>query len=134
MPRKPKAAPGKTAISAVKHKDKRTNIPTQELRDFVRDEEVAPKTILYPRDPSLDPQLVWKGKDAADRSDLGDRAPGDGITRGPVVAARQVPDDLHRPAVRAAHPPDPARRRSPRYSNAGSPNRCRSSRSRPAIG
>lgn len=26
--------------------------------------------MLYPRDPSLDPQLVWKGKDAQDREDL----------------------------------------------------------------
>ena len=30
----------------------------------------APKTMLYPRDPSLDPQLVWKGKDEQDRADL----------------------------------------------------------------
>ena len=29
-----------------------------------------PKTMLYPRDPSLDPQLVWKGKDEQDREDL----------------------------------------------------------------
>jgi adenine-specific DNA-methyltransferase len=36
------------------------NIPTEELRDFVKDDEAKPKpkTILYPRDPSLDPQLV----------------------------------------------------------------------------
>ena len=26
--------------------------------------------MLYPRDPSLDPQLVWKGKDEQDREDL----------------------------------------------------------------
>ena len=26
--------------------------------------------MLYPRDPSLDPQLVWKGKDEQDRKDL----------------------------------------------------------------
>ena len=26
--------------------------------------------MLYPRDPSLDPQLVWKGKDEQDRQDL----------------------------------------------------------------
>ncbi len=52
------------------HKDKRANIPTEELRDFVADEELAPKTMLYPRDPSLDPQLVWKGKDEQDREDL----------------------------------------------------------------
>ena len=28
------------------------------------------KTILYPRDPSLDAQLVWKGKDEQDVKDL----------------------------------------------------------------
>jgi len=57
-------------VESLKHKDKRANIPTEELRDFVADEELAPKTILYPRDPSLDPQLVWKGKDEQDRVDL----------------------------------------------------------------
>ena len=39
------------------------NIPAEELRGFVADDESAPKTLLYPRDPSLDPQLVWRGKD-----------------------------------------------------------------------
>src|SRR2546426_11420057 len=57
-------------VEAIRHKDKRVNIPTEELRDFVADEESAPKTMLYPRDPSLDPQLVWKGKDEQDRKDL----------------------------------------------------------------
>ena len=28
------------------------------------------KKMLYPRDPSLDPQLVWKGKDEQDREPL----------------------------------------------------------------
>jgi adenine-specific DNA-methyltransferase len=57
-------------IDTIKHKDKRSNIPTQELRGFVSDEEKKPKKNLYPRDPSLDPQLVWKGKDEQDRKDL----------------------------------------------------------------
>lgn len=57
-------------IESIRHKDKRTNIPTEELRDFVADDEQAPKAILYPRDPSLDPQLVWKGKDEQDQEDL----------------------------------------------------------------
>ena len=52
------------------YQDKRTNIPTHELRDFVAAEEKQPKTVLYPRDPSLDPQLVWKGKDEQDSQDL----------------------------------------------------------------
>ncbi|MFQ5340672.1 MAG: site-specific DNA-methyltransferase [Anaerolineae bacterium] len=57
-------------IASTKHKDKRANIPTEELRDFVAGEERAPETILYPRDPSLDPQLVWQGKDEQDSEDL----------------------------------------------------------------
>jgi len=59
-----------TAITSHKHSDKRANIPTEELRDFVADEEKTPKTMLYPRDPSLDPQLVWKGKDEQDQHPL----------------------------------------------------------------
>lgn len=59
-----------TKVESIRHKDKRANIPTEELRDFVADEELAPKTMLYPRDPSLDPQLVWKGKDEQDSEDL----------------------------------------------------------------
>ncbi|MBU0640305.1 MAG: site-specific DNA-methyltransferase, partial [Planctomycetes bacterium] len=58
------------SIEAIKHKDKRANIPTEELRDFVAEDEAAPQTMLYPRDPSLDPQLVWKGKDEQDAADL----------------------------------------------------------------
>jgi adenine-specific DNA-methyltransferase len=57
-------------IDTVKHKDKRVNIPTEELRDFVAEDEAKPKTMLYPRDQSLDPQLVWKGKDEQDAKDL----------------------------------------------------------------
>jgi adenine-specific DNA-methyltransferase len=57
-------------VEAIKHKDGRVNIPTHELRDFVQADEAEPKTLLYPRDLSLDPQLVWKGKDEQDRDDL----------------------------------------------------------------
>ncbi|HVB59374.1 MAG TPA: DNA methyltransferase [Candidatus Acidoferrales bacterium] len=59
-----------TQVESIKHKDKRANIPTEELRDFMAEDEKAPKTLLYPRDPSLDPQLVWKGKDEQDTVDL----------------------------------------------------------------
>ena len=56
-------------IDAIVHRsDKRKNIPTRELRGFVREDEMAPGKLLYPRDPSLDPQLLWKGKDEADSS------------------------------------------------------------------
>jgi len=59
-----------TPVEHVKHRDKRVNIPTEELRDFVAEDEATPKKMLYPRDPSLDPQLVWKGKDEQDAKPL----------------------------------------------------------------
>lgn len=58
------------SIYSIRHKDTRVNIPTEELRDFVAEDEASPKMILYPRDPSLDPQLVWQGKDEQDAKDL----------------------------------------------------------------
>ena len=60
----------KKRIEKIKHPDKRTNIPTKELRGFVDDDEKVPQQTLYQRDPSLDPQLVWKGKDEQDSDDL----------------------------------------------------------------
>ena len=57
-----------TPVDAVRHKDKRKNIPTEELRDFVADDEQNPQAVLYPRNPDLDPQFVWKGKDQQDAS------------------------------------------------------------------
>ena len=57
-------------VAAIKHLDKRSNIPTEELRDFVSEDEKNPKTVFYPRDSTLDPQLVWKGKDEQDNQDL----------------------------------------------------------------
>jgi len=72
MPPKKKSTTPKLPkpVDSHKHADKRANIPTEELRDFIAAEEKAPKTVLYPRDPSLDPQLVWKGKDEQDKQDL----------------------------------------------------------------
>ncbi len=67
---KPAAKKKRTEVDSIKHKDRRANIPTEELRDFVAEDEAQPKQMLYPRDPSLDPQLVWKGKDEQDRNDL----------------------------------------------------------------
>ena len=63
----------KADVTAVAHRDKRSNIPTSELGDFVTDDERAPVVLRYPRDTSLDPQLVWKGKD--DDRDLAVAAP-----------------------------------------------------------
>jgi adenine-specific DNA-methyltransferase len=65
-----KKANGQAPVDSIRHKQARANIPTEELRDFVAEDEAKPKTMLYPRDPSLDPQLVWKGKDEQDQKDL----------------------------------------------------------------
>ena len=58
-------------VDAIVHRGaKRINIPTRELRGFVREEEGLPKTVSYPRDPTLDPQIVWKGKEQQDSESL----------------------------------------------------------------
>jgi len=58
------------SVTTIRHKDKRANIPTQELRGFMEESEKSPTILRYPRDPSLDPQLVWRGKDEQDAEDL----------------------------------------------------------------
>src|ERR1700686_1759800 len=63
-------APAPSPGDALTPKDARPNTPPRELAGFAADDETAPKTVLYPRDPSLDPQLVWKGKDEQDRHPL----------------------------------------------------------------
>ena len=62
---------GPIPIETTKHSAaRRKNIPTADLEALVRDEERAPQTVLYPRNPDLDPQLVWKGKDRQDAQPL----------------------------------------------------------------
>jgi adenine-specific DNA-methyltransferase len=70
-----KAKKSPTKVNALKHKDKRKNIPTDELRGFISEEERKAAIASYPRwrtdrDRSLDPQLVWRGKDEQDLADL----------------------------------------------------------------
>jgi len=64
-----------TPVESVHHADKRLNIPTADAKDFVSDQASRVEQVRYPRDPTLDPQLVWKGKDAADGDDLVADAP-----------------------------------------------------------
>lgn len=67
---------GGAPVEAVRHGDKRKNIPTGELSDFVTESETTPgiitygRPLLYPRDPAADPQLVWRGKDQQDEDGL----------------------------------------------------------------
>jgi adenine-specific DNA-methyltransferase len=63
-------------VEALKHDDaKRKNIPTAEYQSVIQKEEEKPKTIKYPRNTDLDPQLVWRGKDEQDWADLVVHAP-----------------------------------------------------------
>ena len=67
---------GSPQITALKHATaKRKNIPTAEQQPFVSKEQSAPKTLRYKRNPDLDPQLVWRGKDEQDGVDLVVNAP-----------------------------------------------------------
>jgi adenine-specific DNA-methyltransferase len=72
-PRSKRKAP--KAVDAITHADKRVNLPTADAQEFVAPETEAPVPLRYPRDPSLDPQLVWKGKDELDGEDLVAEAP-----------------------------------------------------------
>ncbi|GLH34636.1 restriction endonuclease subunit M [Pseudomonas sp. BR1R-5] len=57
-------------VETINHDDaKRKNIPSAEQQSFVQ-ELATPTQIRYPRNTDLDPQLVWRGKDEQDWSDL----------------------------------------------------------------
>src|SRR5258708_11890740 len=67
----PKNQMKRTRVETTIHDEAhRSNIPTTQLGSFLGDEQKEPRAILYPRNPSLDPQLVWKGKDEQDRHPL----------------------------------------------------------------
>ena len=51
-----------TPVDAIKHSDKRTNIPTADAHEFVDPAIEEVRKVRYARDESLDPQLVWRGK------------------------------------------------------------------------
>ncbi|MGO8746836.1 MAG: site-specific DNA-methyltransferase [Thermoguttaceae bacterium] len=56
--------------------DKRKNIPTAEYQSVVKEEQQSPVRVAYERrNRDLDPQLVWRGKDEQDWSDLVVHAP-----------------------------------------------------------
>jgi adenine-specific DNA-methyltransferase len=75
MAKKPGTKPRKK-VEALRHKeDKRRNIPTAEHESVIEKTEEAPKEVRYPRNTDLDPQLMWRGKDYQDWSDLVVQAP-----------------------------------------------------------
>ena len=76
MPRAKKSKSGKS-VETLRHEEAtRTNIPTAEYQSMVRVEEQSPIRVAYERrNRDLDPQLVWRGKDEQDESDLVVNAP-----------------------------------------------------------
>jgi adenine-specific DNA-methyltransferase len=63
-------------VETIKHDaDKRKNIPTAECQSILKPGAEKPVEKRYPRNTDLDPQLVWRGKDEQDWSDLVVHAP-----------------------------------------------------------
>ena len=60
------------SVEALTHEEaRRTNLPSAEHQSLMRDEEQKPFRLAYERrNRDLDPQLVWRGKDQQDQSDL----------------------------------------------------------------
>ena len=74
--KKPNSKETTKSVETITHtEDKRKNIPTIEYRSMVREDQQSPIPVRYPRNSDLDPQLVWRGKDEQDWSDLVVHAP-----------------------------------------------------------
>jgi hypothetical protein len=74
MARKPKAP---KTVETFKHEEaSRMNIPTAAYQSVMQEEQQHPVRVAYERrNRDLDPQLVWRGKDEQDWSDLVVQAP-----------------------------------------------------------
>ena len=74
MPKKPAS---EKQIESFVHEDaSRRNIPPAEFQTMVRNQEKTPIQVAYERrNPDLDPQLIWRGKDLLDDSQLVVNAP-----------------------------------------------------------
>ena len=61
----------KKSVETLIHDEaKRKNIPTAEYQAVLQKEQEHPVETRYQRNRDLDPQLVWRGKDEQDWSDL----------------------------------------------------------------
>ncbi len=75
--KKPTKQPTAKTVETLMHDaDRRKNIPTAEFDSVVNQEQQHPVRVAYERrNRDLDPQLVWRGKDEQDWSDLVVHAP-----------------------------------------------------------
>jgi adenine-specific DNA-methyltransferase len=102
MAKKAAAKAAAKSVETLKHEaDRRKNIPTAEYQSVLEKEQQAPKKVRYPRNTDLDPQLVWRGKDEQDWSDLVVQAPPLYIQE--KVHPKALIDDLLRDTGERAH-------------------------------
>ena len=73
MPRGKKSTGPKLVVST-KFQEKRVGIPTAEESSYADRMALMPVELKYDRNPDLDPQLVWRGKDRQDEHPLEVRA------------------------------------------------------------
>ena len=100
MPEKTPKSPALKSVETLLHEEaSRKNIPTAEFQSVMRKEEESPVQVAYQRrNRDLDPQLVWRGKDEQDWSDLVVQAPPLYIQE--KVHPKALIDDLRRHSTR----------------------------------
>jgi adenine-specific DNA-methyltransferase len=92
----------KKTVETLKHDEaKRKNIPSAELQSVLEAHQQKPLKLRYPRNPDLDPQLMWRGKDQQDSADLVVNAPPLYIQE--KVHPKVLIDDLLRESKERAH-------------------------------
>lgn len=65
-----------TPITPITHEDQRVNIPTPELAPMMDPDDAKPIKVAYQqRNPDLDPQLIWRGKDIDQEAVTADAPP-----------------------------------------------------------
>lgn len=94
--------PNPKTVETLTHDEaKRRNIPTAEYQSMLENEQKRPQEVRYPRNTDLDPQLVWRGKDEQDWSELVVAAPPLYIQE--KVHPKALIDDLLRHTQQRAH-------------------------------
>jgi adenine-specific DNA-methyltransferase len=91
------------SVATIKHDEaKRKNIPTAEFQSVVQKSDQTPLRVAYERrNRDLDPQLVWRGKDDKDWSELVVHAPPLYIQE--KIHPKALVDDLLRQSKEAQH-------------------------------
>lgn len=88
-------------VETLTHDATRKNIPTAEFESIMREQDKSPVQLAYERrNRDLDPQLVWRGKDEQDWSDLIVQAPPLYIQE--KVHPKVIIDDLKRESANRA--------------------------------